>query len=354
MEIVYFTHSNKNNLDCIELWEYIQGKKGVMFSELELIFNNDDWKAIRKKSKSYCSNLVYCLRKLKNKGALEIIQDREPGGKYNYSLITAIRKPVIKIPAAMQPITNICTVCSNEFKKKTYGSKYKDICQECTQNRFMKSPEIECNYCNTIGTRNTMKAFRGDIYHDECLKARHLETIAYNAEMRKKKRICKECNIVELETKRKKYCDECRATVRKRINQNNLSLKACIVCSKETKSVRGGGIIRQCCGPSCSAVFFAKENSHFTGRRDAKDNNSNALKRKMIGLSCIACDYSNIIHYHHVVERANGGPDVLNNFVPLCPNHHAEVHHRGLDITEYHKKVLQRIEDIKNGLIIIE
>lgn len=35
-------------------------------------------------------------------------------------------------------------------------------------------------------------------------------------------------------------------------------------------------------------------------------------------------------HPHHLISRGAGGGDVAKNLMPLCWNHHAEVHRKGL------------------------
>jgi hypothetical protein len=356
MELVYFSHKSKNNLDCIELWEYINSKGGVLYEELESVFNNERWKQERKRHGSFCSNLVYCIRKLKEKGALEVVANRESGGRFDYSMISSLKMPVIKREALKEPDLPKCVDCSREFKRKRPDAKYKDLCHDCTKTRFMLSAEIHCAYCNIVGPRNKMKAFIGGTYHKECLVTLKAERRKATSEKRKVKRICKECNVVELESKTRKYCEDCKLLRRARerellLIESGKSDRKCIICESD---MTGRGGVKFCRNNSCAAIFYAKENSNFSGRKGDSDSSSNVIKRKIIGSSCIVCEYSTIIHYHHVVERSKGGLDVLNNFVPLCPNHHAEVHHRGLDIEEYHDKVLQRIEDVKNGSTIID
>jgi 5-methylcytosine-specific restriction endonuclease McrA len=35
------------------------------------------------------------------------------------------------------------------------------------------------------------------------------------------------------------------------------------------------------------------------------------------------CDFSHMVHVHHIVPRAEQGADVVENCILLCPNHHS-------------------------------
>jgi 5-methylcytosine-specific restriction endonuclease McrA len=107
---------------------------------------------------------------------------------------------------------------------------------------------------------------------------------------------------------------------------------------------------RLCKSNSCIARYYALRDSNLGSGASAL----NVIKKRIIGDFCCVCGYDKTLNYHHVVEKCDGGSDLLTNIVPLCPNHHAEVHYCALDVTNYHNKVLKRIEDIKNGLIIID
>jgi len=53
------------------------------------------------------------------------------------------------------------------------------------------------------------------------------------------------------------------------------------------------------------------------------------------GLPCIVCQ-SGPCDPHHVRSRASGGGDEISNLVPLCRNHHTQIHSIGR--TSFQKK----------------
>lgn len=70
---------------------------------------------------------------------------------------------------------------------------------------------------------------------------------------------------------------------------------------------------------------------------------SSRTKQKIIrraGIGCALCGWNEApVDLHHIVEKQNGGLDVLSNLIPLCPNCHRCVHHGNDDfITEEEMK----------------
>ena len=45
---------------------------------------------------------------------------------------------------------------------------------------------------------------------------------------------------------------------------------------------------------------------------------------------CMVCGSNNGVSGHHLKSRGSWGPDVPENLIPLCFNHHVEVHKIGL------------------------
>jgi 5-methylcytosine-specific restriction endonuclease McrA len=56
-----------------------------------------------------------------------------------------------------------------------------------------------------------------------------------------------------------------------------------------------------------------------------------ALQRD--GAKCRLCGFDVVMHVHHIIHKARGGNNDLDNLITLCPNHHAMVH-RGLVTVE--------------------
>ena len=56
------------------------------------------------------------------------------------------------------------------------------------------------------------------------------------------------------------------------------------------------------------------------------------LRNRLIllhGNKCTRCGYDKypILHVHHIIEKAKGGPDDINNLELICPLCHAEEHY---------------------------
>ena len=43
--------------------------------------------------------------------------------------------------------------------------------------------------------------------------------------------------------------------------------------------------------------------------------------------NCYFCGWDLVIHKHHVIPRKMNGPNVEDNLLKLCPNHHWVIHH---------------------------
>lgn len=43
-------------------------------------------------------------------------------------------------------------------------------------------------------------------------------------------------------------------------------------------------------------------------------------------MPCIVCGSYNLVSGHHLRTRGSGGLDIKENLIPLCLNHHTEVH----------------------------
>lgn len=328
--------------DCIIIWNYLKENPGVMLYELKEKFGTKKWIEEYKRGKSFCSNLIYVIKKLKRIGAIEVIQNRHNGGEFDYATINLIAEPIIRTDLL------ICIECSKEFNKKTSKSKYKDLCLTCTERKFMTAKNALCVYCKTYGTRRKMRSFARELYHQECYKKysdlRREAKIEALKEKRQKRRYCQICAKVEI-YKSGKFCKDCnreRQLARR-------SIKNCFACGILLKNYH----LVTCDNIDCKVIYYSKSDAYFNGRK-SDSSISFLLKKKILGESCVVCGYDAFINYHHVIFRENGGKDVLSNIVPLCPNHHMEVHHRGLDISEHHKQVLNRLDLIASGVIKID
>ncbi len=48
--------------------------------------------------------------------------------------------------------------------------------------------------------------------------------------------------------------------------------------------------------------------------------------KKIHSKRCYFCNYSRVIDLHHIKQRKNGGKNVIDNIMPLCPNCHQFLH----------------------------
>ena len=56
------------------------------------------------------------------------------------------------------------------------------------------------------------------------------------------------------------------------------------------------------------------------------------------------CNYDKIVEAHHIIPRREGGRNIKNNAVLLCPNHHAEADRDMISKSELFKIIKNRKE----------
>lgn len=103
-------------------------------------------------------------------------------------------------------------------------------------------------------------------------------------------------------------------------------------CRKETLCNCGASIFGQkkTCSRSCANQ--ARTGIKYTGRQPkSKAKRGKAIKQRLLlsrGLRCEICKYDNIniLVGHHLIEKAKGGSDDLDNLQLLCPNCHYTIH----------------------------
>lgn len=100
----------------------------------------------------------------------------------------------------------------------------------------------------------------------------------------------------------------------------------CPVCQKEILASQNA----RTCSKACA-------NKQRTGivydgtRRFSKSRKNRDIKRYLLGLrgtKCESCSYENvnILQVHHIIPKARGGTNNLNNLKILCPNCHYTEH----------------------------
>lgn len=55
------------------------------------------------------------------------------------------------------------------------------------------------------------------------------------------------------------------------------------------------------------------------------------LLRRLNLNKCLVCGFKDY-ELHHLTPRSKNGLDLATNLIPLCPNHHAEIHKKGINI----------------------
>ncbi len=105
----------------------------------------------------------------------------------------------------------------------------------------------------------------------------------------------------------------------------------CIICGSEIVSNGTSKQSRKYCSHSCANI--ARTGIKYDGTRPRshhrKQQRLYGLLTYQRGERCERCQYSEeprILVVHHIIERAKGGSDDLDNLELLCPNCHAKHH----------------------------
>ncbi|NJN18189.1 MAG: HNH endonuclease [Oscillochloris sp.] len=107
--------------------------------------------------------------------------------------------------------------------------------------------------------------------------------------------------------------------------------RVCPVCGK---TFLGDKSNRKTCSRACANV--GRTGSTYKHRNNPRHNRaeeSRALKKLLLeqrGSKCEICGYSRIeiLVVHHIIRRSDGGGNEPENLQLVCPNCHAEIHHR--------------------------
>lgn len=63
---------------------------------------------------------------------------------------------------------------------------------------------------------------------------------------------------------------------------------------------------------------------------------------------CVVCGFGFVTDVHHILAKANGGEDDIENLITLCPNHHRMAHEGLIDVSSF-KRTDWHPEDTPNG-----
>jgi 5-methylcytosine-specific restriction endonuclease McrA len=95
-------------------------------------------------------------------------------------------------------------------------------------------------------------------------------------------------------------------------------LVECAICgrpiARQLSQVRRGK--DAACSPRCRHILVANK---------LRGRNISELKRLALRRDkarCRICGFDTLVEVHHIIPRRQGGPDMLDNLITLCPNHH--------------------------------
>jgi hypothetical protein len=116
---------NRVNRDCLLVYKYISECGGLLFRDLRDAVASGTLVGFE-------SNLVYCLRKLREYKCIDVISNRN-NGRFDQSIIVPLCAAIIEV--------NRCRNCGETNFKKSRKAKYHDLCLECTRIEYMSSKE---------------------------------------------------------------------------------------------------------------------------------------------------------------------------------------------------------------------
>jgi len=145
---------------------------------------------------------------------------------------------------------------------------------------------------------------------------------------------CKKSTEVMPHQKNRVFCSaQCRDNLRRETTGEKhpnfrIFMTNCFLCGKETERKSKHGIKKPVyCSIECAKKSKSIKLSAAHSGKDSFSWNSfrNRAKIRDSGTCCI-CDFSIIVHVHHIIPRSKGGEHSLDNLITLCPNHHAMAH----------------------------
>ena len=129
-------------------------------------------------------------------------------------------------------------------------------------------------------------------------------------------------------------------------------MKKCESCSTEYEVILSQKDHSRFCSQSCRTNTVKPWKQIVN---NSPQNKSRWRRMKLTG-RCEICGYSKHIERAHIVARASGGPDYMDNCLELCPNHHFEYDNKLMEINQYFlimNKINTAKEKYKNNLVVI-
>ena len=208
-----------------------------------------------------------------------------------------------------------CIVCNNGFQK--FKGKNKITCSE------------QCSKKNDVKRRNIRLREIGKI--TDVIKNCKICGDGFKTTEKYCKNTCSlKCKKINLKQINLEFCRKRDGIVSKTIT--------CKICHKEFTSTRKEGQIL-CCSETCQYRYRLKwNNDHIT--RIGKANNLDCTEyrfanvvwvkcvRHVLGSKCVICGSDYKLNIHHIFYKKHYPQLSLieNNGIPLCKEHHNEVH----------------------------
>ena len=129
-----------------------------------------------------------------------------------------------------------------------------------------------------------------------------------------------------------------KAAMNKFNSKYELIIKSCPVCGATFEALKGHKKEKTTCSYSCSNTFFANKRNW-----PEKYTRYTTICFKKWPKRCVLCGYDKVVAVHHIDE--NHSNNDIDNLVPLCMNHHEEIHHK-----LYKEETQQKLFEVLRGV----
>lgn len=115
--------------------------------------------------------------------------------------------------------------------------------------------------------------------------------------------------------------------------------KECPVCNSKFETLKGHKREKQTCSYSCSNTFFRSGEANPNYKTEEDGWGYRRICFSKWEKKCFICGFDKVVEVHHL--DGNHHNNLVENLVPLCPNHHRMYH------TKTHKtEVLEELKKI--------
>lgn len=137
--------------------------------------------------------------------------------------------------------------------------------------------------------------------------------------------------------------------------------KKCAWCKKPFSIKQAS---QRCCSQICYGKYYEKfqrkdrdEKARIRSREYYLENRDQIRAERYdisienyleITKKCYFCDFKEIIDCHHIVPIRKGGPNILSNYLGLCPNHHKLIHLRKYKLEKVKEKWRLQQQQLKD------